>query len=57
MEKNAEGLIEPLWSVAPILPPSLVELLSEVPMEEEEEEEESRDLDYEDLLDYVIDDQ
>ena len=52
--KDAEGLIEPLWSVAQILPQSLVDLLSEVPTEEEEE---SRDLDYEDLLDYVIDDQ
>ena len=44
-ENTEEGVLEPVWSCSPVLPPSLIDLLEEV-----EEEEEGQEVDYEELL-------
>lgn len=51
-EKTEEGILEPVWSCGPILPPSLIDLLQNTAEEvdEDEEEEEEQDLDYDELL-------
>lgn len=48
--KTEEGILEPVWSCGPILPPTLVDLLEETVEEEENEEEEEQELDYDELL-------
>lgn len=58
--KTDEGVIEPLWSNGPILPPSLVDLLvstqTEVERSADVDEVESDELDFDDMLDYLNDD-
>ena len=51
-EKTKEGILEPVWSCGPILPPSLIDLLEKTvqDVEEEEEEEEEHDIDYDEIL-------
>ena len=51
-EKTAEGILEPVWSCGPVLPPSLVDLLEKTADEAEEvgDEEEGQEIDYEELL-------
>ncbi|XP_072029165.1 uncharacterized protein [Amphiura filiformis] len=50
-EKTEEGILEPIWSCAPILPPSLIDLLVTVEEEEEDEQEEMED-EQEEEIDY-----
>lgn len=53
-EKTEEGILEPVWSCGPVLPPSLIDLnektTEEVEEGEEEEEEQEQEIDYEELL-------
>ena len=51
-EKTDEGILEPVWSCGPILPPSLIDLLEETVQEIENhnEDEDEDDLDYEELF-------
>ena len=51
-----DGFLEPVWSRGPILPPSLVDLLDTPEEEQEENEEEAGVHNYEELLDYLDDD-
>ena len=50
--KTDEGILEPLWSCGPILPPPLIDLIEKTAEEadEEDEQEEEEDIDYEDLF-------
>ena len=51
-EKTEEGILEPVWSCGPILPPSLIDLLEKTAEEVEEgEEEEEHEIDYDELFD------
>lgn len=52
-EKNEKGILEPLWSCGPILPPSLIDLLQKTveEMEEDDDEEQEQEIDYDELLD------
>ena len=51
-EKTEEGILEPVWSRGPMVPPSLVDLLEKTADEAEEvgDEEEGQEIDYEELL-------
>lgn len=51
-EKNEEGLLEPMWSCGPILPPSLVDLLDNTNegLHEDEEEEREEEIDFDELF-------
>ena len=50
-EKNDEGILEPLWSCGPILPPSLIDLVEKTTEEVEEvEDEEDQEIDYDELF-------
>ena len=47
--KTEEGVLEPLWSITPVLPPSLIDLLeTTVPEQEDEIDMEDEDFDTED---------
>ena len=58
--KTEEGVLEPVWSVGPVLPPSLLDLLDTSDMENNQEQQECEDaepipeeaieIDYDDLL-------
>jgi hypothetical protein len=53
-EKTDGGFLEPIWSIGPILPPSLIDLIENEDEEEEEDEEdddEEEDFDPDDLFD------
>jgi len=50
-EKTEEGILEPVWSNGPILPPSLIDLLEKTAEEMEDEDEEEQEIDYDDLND------
>lgn len=54
-EKTAHGVLEPIWSCGPILPPSLTDLLETVDDEAEEVEEEHA-LNYDEMMQYLEDD-
>ena len=54
--KRMDGFLELVWSRCPILPPSLVDLLGTPDAEQKENEEEAGVYDYEELLDYLDDD-
>ena len=44
--------MEPVWSIGPILPPSLIDLLKKTDCEDEQDEEEpDEEIDYDDMLD------
>ena len=55
-ERNDEGVLEPVWSCGPVLPPTLIDLVKKTTEEMEqcdddiEEEQSSQDSDYEELL-------
>ena len=50
-EKTEEGVLEPVWSCGPILPPSLVDLLEKTAEEMEDvADEEAQEIEYEELL-------
>ena len=50
-EKTEEGVLEPVWSCGPILPPSLVDLLEKTAEEMEDvADEEGQEIEYEELL-------
>jgi hypothetical protein len=52
-DKTEDGILEPVWSSGPILPPSLIDLIDKTVQEVEEEEGEmEHDIDYDELLDY-----
>ncbi|XP_066971842.1 uncharacterized protein [Macrobrachium rosenbergii] len=48
--KTENGILEPIWSQEPVLPPSLVDLLDTVSHEEDENEPEN-EFDYDDVFD------
>ncbi|XP_063959228.1 uncharacterized protein LOC135154916 [Lytechinus pictus] len=50
-EKTKEGILQPIWSCGPILPPSLIDLLESTINEVEDDEEEEEEIDYDELLD------
>ena len=41
--KTEAGVLEPVWSIGPILPPSLVDLLETVDTENDEDQQENED--------------
>ncbi|KAG1651612.1 hypothetical protein GQR58_026883 [Nymphon striatum] len=55
-ERNDEGVLEPVWSSAPVLPPTMIDLVEKTTEEMEqcdddiEEEQSEQDSDYEELL-------
>ena len=51
-EKTEEGILEPVWSCGPVLPPSLVYLLEKTAEEAADvgEQEEGQEIDYEEIL-------
>ena len=51
--KSPDGILEPLWSHAPVLPPSLVDLLEQTTQEMEENDEwgELQDVKFDELFD------
>ncbi|KAK7102311.1 hypothetical protein V1264_020548 [Littorina saxatilis] len=44
--KNADGVLEPVWCLKPILPVSLIDLLADGGCEEEDDEEEDEEVDF-----------
>ena len=48
--KTEEGIVEPLWSLTPVLPPSLIDLL-EPGVVECDTDDENDDIDVEDMID------
>jgi len=50
-KKTEEGVLEPVWSCGPVLPPSLIDLLEQTAEEAEKvaKEEEEQEIDYEEL--------
>lgn len=50
-EKTDQGILEPVWSCGPILPPSLVDLLPETGQVGDNEEEEIQEIDFDELFD------
>lgn len=53
-EKVDKGFLEPVWSCGPILPLSLIDMLETGVCDEEEQDED--DMDYEEMLEYMDDD-
>ena len=55
-EKNEKGILEPVWSCSPVLPPSHIDLIKtttdEIEQREEIGQEHEADSDYEKLSDY-----
>ncbi|KAG1682929.1 hypothetical protein GQR58_010461 [Nymphon striatum] len=55
-ERNDEGVLEPVWSSGPVLPPTMIDLVEKTTEEMEqcdddiEEEQSEQDSDYEELL-------
>ena len=49
-KKTEEGILEPVWSCGPILPPSLIDWVEKTVEEVEEEEEEEEEIDYDEVL-------
>lgn len=49
-EKTEEGILEPVWSSGPVLPPSLVDLLQKTVEEAEVEQDDGQEIDFEELL-------
>ena len=55
-EKNYEGILEPIWSCGPVLPPSLIDLVEQTSEELEqcdddiEGEQSDQECDFEELL-------
>ncbi len=51
-EKTTEGILEPVWSCGPILPPSLIDLLETTvdELEEGEEGEIEEDIGYDEIF-------
>ena len=49
-KKTEEGILEPVWSYGPIIPPSLIDLVEKTVEEVEEEEEEEEEIDYDEVL-------
>ena len=55
--KTEQGCLEPVWSCGPILPLSLIDLMDSPTIEEEnEEDEDEMDIDYDEMLQYIDDD-
>ncbi|CAH1773854.1 unnamed protein product [Owenia fusiformis] len=52
---KSNGILEPLWSCGPILPPSLIELIEETIVEVEQHEEKGED-EFDEMLDEMLDD-
>ena len=54
-EKTEQGVLEPVWTCGPILPPSLIDLLdtgdSESDQNDDEEAEDDVEIDYDDVMD------
>ena len=50
--RRPEGILEPMWSCGPLLPPSLIDLLEKTAeeLEEDEEEEVEEEIYYNELL-------
>jgi hypothetical protein len=55
-EKMEQGILEPVWSIGHIFPPSLINLLEKADCEDEEDEEADEDIDYDDMFDDDNDD-
>ena len=56
-EKTDEGLLEPIWFIDPVLPPSLVDLIeSSEDSDEEDEEDEDDETDFDELFNEDEDD-
>ena len=57
-KKTEQGILEPVWSIGPIVPPSLIDLLEKMDCEDEQGKEQEADLeiDYDDMLDGDYDD-
>ena len=49
-EKTEEGILEPVWSRGPVLPPSLIDLLQEAVQEAEVGEDDGQEVDFEEFL-------
>ena len=55
-EKNDDGELEPIWSYGDILPHSLMDLIESSESEDESEDEEfEEDYDFDDILEYLDD--
>ena len=49
-EKTEEGILEPVWSSGPVLPPSHIDLLQEAVQEAEVGEDDGQEVDFEEFL-------
>ena len=57
-ERSEKGVLEPVWSCGIILPPSLIDLLETgTGISSEDEEYEEDDMDYDEMLEYIDDDE
>ena len=57
-EKSEKGVLEPVWSCGLILPPSLIDLLETgTGISSEDEEYGEDDMDYDEMLEYIDDDE
>ena len=50
-QKTEEGILKPVWSCGPVLPPSLIDLLEKTNKQEDDGETEEEELVYNELLD------